>query len=211
MSNLEWVCFLTKKWLELIWVSNSEFVIFYFFKNLKNLENVLQKSLWQSFENEKLEMAILFFFPCSLSWCTLFFLLIHFSWRKSQNKIACFDSKFVIFYFFKKLKISENDLQKSLWQSFKNYKMEMAILFFHALCCEVLCFFCWCIFHGENCKTKLPVLTFLKKAENGQFCFVIFSIKNASTEKTKYTTTKSTEKTKKMAVSIVFVDTLKVV
>ena len=36
-------------------------------------------------------MYILFVFPCSSSWCTLFFLSMHFSWRKSRNKIACFD------------------------------------------------------------------------------------------------------------------------
>ena len=41
--------------------------------------------------------------------------------------------------------------------------------FFHALRRGVLCFFCRCIFHGENCKTKSPVLTFLKKAEKGDF------------------------------------------
>ena len=32
------------------------------------------------------------------------------------------------------------------------------------------------------------------RCQNSQFCFMIFSMKNASTEKTKYTTTKSTEK-----------------
>ena len=35
-------------------------------------------------------MAIFFVFPCSLLWCTLFFLSMHFSWRKWQNKIAFF-------------------------------------------------------------------------------------------------------------------------
>ena len=34
----------------------------------------------------------------------------------------------------------------------------------------------------------------LKKSQNRRFCFAIFSVKNASTEKTEYTMTKSTEK-----------------
>ena len=58
---------------------------------MKISENVLQKSLWQSLENEKSEMAIFFVFSCSSSWCTLFFLSMHFSWRKLWNKITCFD------------------------------------------------------------------------------------------------------------------------
>ena len=36
-------------------------------------------------------MTILFVFPCSSSWCTLFFWSTHFSRGKLQNKIACFD------------------------------------------------------------------------------------------------------------------------
>ena len=35
---------------------------------------------------------------------------------------------------------------------------------------------------------------FFQKSQNRRFCFAIFSMKNASTEKTKYTTTESTEK-----------------
>ena len=65
--------------------------IFFSLKKLKIYENVSQKSLWQSFENEKSETAIFFVFPCSSQWCTPFFLSTHFSPRKSQNKIACFD------------------------------------------------------------------------------------------------------------------------
>ena len=38
----------------------------------------------------KMKTAIFFVFPCSLSRCTLFFLSMHFSWRKLQNKIAFF-------------------------------------------------------------------------------------------------------------------------
>ena len=65
--------------------------------------------------------------------------------------------------------------------------------FFRALRCGVLCFFCQCIFHGENRK-KTAFFAFFKKSQNRWFCFAIFSMKNASTEKTEYTTTKSTEK-----------------
>ena len=61
-----------------------------FFKKTKIYENVLQKSLWQSFENKKSEMAILFVFPRCSSWYTPFFRSTHFSWRKLRNKIACF-------------------------------------------------------------------------------------------------------------------------
>merc|ERR1711875_142895 len=75
---------------------------------------------------EKMKTTIVFVLSCSSSWCTLFFLLMHFSWRKLRNKIAFFG--------------------------------------------------------------------FFQKSQNRQFCFEIFSMKNASTEKTKYTTTKSTEK-----------------
>ena len=61
-----------------------------FFKKTKIYENVSQKTLWQSFENEKSETAIFFLFPRWSSWCTPFFLWMHFSPRKSRNKIACF-------------------------------------------------------------------------------------------------------------------------
>ena len=64
---------------------------FGYFKKLKIYEHVLQNSLWQSFKTEKSETAIFFFFPRSLLWCTPFFLSMHFSPRKSRNKIACFD------------------------------------------------------------------------------------------------------------------------
>ena len=62
-----------------------------FFKKTKIYENVSQKSLWQSFENKKSEMAIFFVFPRCSSWYTPFFRSTHFSWRKSQNKIAYFE------------------------------------------------------------------------------------------------------------------------
>ena len=38
----------------------------------------------------KMKTTIFFVFSCSLSWYTLFFLLMHFSWRKWRNKIAFF-------------------------------------------------------------------------------------------------------------------------
>ena len=40
---------------------------------------------------EKMNTAICFVLPCSSLWYTLFFLSMLFSWRKLQNKIACFD------------------------------------------------------------------------------------------------------------------------
>ena len=61
-----------------------------FFKKTKIYENVLQKSLWQSFENKKSEMAIFFVFARCSTWYTPFFWSTHFSWRKSRNKIASF-------------------------------------------------------------------------------------------------------------------------
>ena len=61
-----------------------------FFQKTKIYENVLQKSLWQSFENKKSEMAIFFVFPRCSSWYTPFFRSTHFSWRKLWNKIPCF-------------------------------------------------------------------------------------------------------------------------
>ena len=42
-----------------------------FFKKTKIYENVSQKSLWQSFENKKSEMAIFFVFPRCSSWSDL--------------------------------------------------------------------------------------------------------------------------------------------
>ena len=70
----------------------------------------------------------------------------------------------------------------------------MTVFFFRALCHGILCFFLLMLFHGENCETKSPFFGFFQKSQNRRFCFAIFSMKNASTEKTKYTTTKSTEK-----------------
>ena len=61
------------------------------FKKTKIYENVSQKSLWKSFENEKSETAIFFIFPRWSSCYTPFFQSTHFLRRKLQNKIACFN------------------------------------------------------------------------------------------------------------------------
>ena len=50
---------------------------------------------------KKTEVAIFLLFRCCSSWCTPFFRLTHFSWRKSWNKMACFE------FFKKKLEKSE--------------------------------------------------------------------------------------------------------
>ena len=65
---------------------------------------------WQGLNFFTLEMTILFVFPCSSSWCTLFFLSKHFSWRKSWNKIVCFD------FFEKKPKKGDFVSQVSPWK-----------------------------------------------------------------------------------------------
>ena len=73
------------------------------------------------------------------------------------------------------------------------------------------CSLSWCtlfflsmIFHGENCKTKLSFFGYFQKSQKRQFCFAIFSMKNASTEKNKVYHDKEHEKTKKMIVFIFF-------
>ena len=48
--------------------------------------------------------------------------------------------------------------------------------------------------HRDFCETCGTLLAFLKKSQNRPFCFAIFSVKNASTEKIKYTTTICAEK-----------------
>ena len=75
----------------------------------------------------------------------------------------------------------------------KKWRLPYSLLF-RALRRGVLCFFCRCVFHGENCETKLPFFGLFQKSQNRQFCFAIFSMKNKSTEKTEYTTMKSKEK-----------------
>ena len=142
---------------------------FYFFKKLKILENVLQKSLQQSLENEKSEMAILFIFPCSSLWCTLFFCrsIFHGENRETKSAVLTANSSFYIFSKnWKFLKMFCKNLCDKV-SKIKNWRCTF-YSFFHALRRGVLCFFCWCIFHGENCKTKLPVLTFLKKLEKAK-------------------------------------------
>ena len=139
---------------------------------MKISENILQKSRWQSFKNEKSEMAILFVFPCSSSWCTLFFLLMHFSWRKSRNNIAFFQ------LFSKKLK------QAILFRNFlhekcidrknrvhhdeehgKTKKMAISDFSFSKLC------------HRDFCKTFSEIFNFFtplhsQNAEEMDFCML---------------------------------------
>ena len=55
-----------------------------------NKEHCGEKSLWQSFENQKSESTVLLHFPLAFSWCTPFFLGIVFSWWNLQNKMATF-------------------------------------------------------------------------------------------------------------------------
>ena len=55
-----------------------------------NKELCGEKSLWQSFENQKSESTVLLHFPLAFSWCTPFFLGIVFSWWNLQNKMATF-------------------------------------------------------------------------------------------------------------------------
>ena len=55
-----------------------------------NKELCGEKSLWQSFENQKSESTVLLHFPLAFSWCTPFFLGILFSWWNLQNKMATF-------------------------------------------------------------------------------------------------------------------------
>ena len=50
------------------------------------------------------------------------------------------------------------------------------------------------IFHPRFGPYFSPFFGFFQKNKNRRFCFAIFSVKNALTEKTEYTTTISTEK-----------------
>ena len=49
-----------------------------------------EKSLWQSFKNQKSESTVLLDFPLAFSWCTPFFQGMLFSWWNLQNKMATF-------------------------------------------------------------------------------------------------------------------------
>ena len=102
-------------------LKNTILAFFIFFKKTKFSENVSQKSLWQSFENEKSGTAILFVFPRWSSWCTPFFLSTHFSLRKSRNKIA-------FFAFFEKIQ----KLMKSMC-NFRYFWNTLYPFFFHRI------------------------------------------------------------------------------
>ena len=92
----------------------------------------------------------------------------------------------------------------------KNWRWPSS-LFFRALHHGELCFFCGCIFRGENYETKLPVLTFLKKAEKKAFLFHDFLHEKYIDRKNKVHHDEEHGKTKKMAVFIFSVDPQKVV
>merc|ERR1712215_417672 len=64
---------------------------------------------------------------------------------------------------------------------------------------------------GARAISMRHVLAFLKKAEKRRFCFAIFAMKNASTEKNKVHHDEEHEKTKTMVVFIFSIDNQKVV
>ena len=140
-------------------------------------------------------MYILFVFPCYSSWCTLFFLSKHFSWRKSRNKITCFDffeksrkRRFCFAIFSMKNASTEKTKYTTTKSMEKRIKCTSPIFNFRNFVTEIFAkhFQKFSIF-WKNIKRRI-------RCQNSQFCFTIFSMKNASTEKTKYTTTKSMEK-----------------
>ena len=108
-----------------------------------------------------------------------------FSDKKWLELIWVSNSKFVVFFIFSKnwkfLKMCCKNLCEKV-SKIKNWTCTF-YSFFRALCRGVLCFFCWCIFHGENCEKKSPFFSFFQKSQNRRFCFTIFSMKNALTEK----------------------------
>ena len=58
------------------------------------------------------------------------------------------------------------------------------------------------IFHPRFGPYLSAFFGFFQKSRNRRFCFAIFSVKNASTEKTEYTTTKPTENARKLSSQI---------
>ena len=51
------------------------------------------------------------------------------------------------------------------WWSMEKRKTTIVFIFY-ALRRGVPCFFCRCIFHGENCETKSPFFGFFQKSQN---------------------------------------------
>ena len=113
-------------------------------------------------------MTILFVFPCSSSWCT-FFLSMHFSWRKFQNKISFFwlfskkSKQAILFRNFLHEKCIDRKNKIHHDEEHEKTKTMVVFLFLRCLSGCTPFFFCQCIFHGENHKTQSPVLTFWKK------------------------------------------------
>ena len=130
-------------------------------------------------------MYILFVFPCSLLWCTLFFLSIHFSWRKSRNNIACFDffekswkRQFCFTIFSMKNALTEKTKYTTTKSTEKRIKWPSLIFHFRNFVTEIFAkhFQKFSIFFHKIKKRQIC-------CQNSRFCFMIFSMKNASTEK----------------------------
>ena len=107
-------------------------------------------------------------------------------------------TKWSVLSFFKKLKIYENVLQKSQWQSYENKKSEMTIFFlFPRWSSWYTPFFRWTHFSPRKTQNKMVCFEFFQKSQNRRFCFMIFSMKNVSIKKMEYTRMNSMEKAKK--------------
>ena len=71
-----------------------KFIIFFKFQKLKNLKNdklLIEKSLWQRYENQQSKLTVFLHFPLATSWYTSFFLEVLSLWRNLRNKIAYFE------------------------------------------------------------------------------------------------------------------------
>ena len=79
---------------------------------------------------------------------------------------------------------------------------------------QFLCSLSWCTFFlsmpfsWRKVRSKIIFFSFFKKSQNRRFCFAIFSMKNASTEKTEYTMTKNTEKRRRCSLRFLIFETL---
>jgi hypothetical protein len=90
----------------------TDFHWFTYFDILKNAPPIISKSVWWSFKNQKSEMYIFLVFPCWSSGCMPF-------WPYSSVSGGInWPRKWAVFDFWKKSKISQNVLQKSI--TFKN-------------------------------------------------------------------------------------------
>ena len=113
--------FSDKKWLQLIWVSNSEFIVFFIFSKNWTFLKMFCKNLCDKVSKFKnLRWPFFSFFHALCRGVLCFFCRSIFHGENCEIKLAVLTEKSSFFYFFKKLKISEIFLQKSLWQSFEN-------------------------------------------------------------------------------------------